>query len=65
MTQTISVQGMSCGGCEETVEDALESLSDVTGVSADHEADSVTVEGTADPDELVAAIEDAGYEASA
>ena len=62
MTQTITVQGMSCGGCESAVEDALTAVSGVNSVEADSEADSVTVEGTADTDELVTAIEDAGYD---
>ncbi|MFP8956058.1 heavy-metal-associated domain-containing protein [Natrialbaceae archaeon A-CW3] len=62
MAQTITVTGMSCGGCESTVESALEELDGVTGVSADNESDSVTVEGDADTDTIVAAIEDAGYE---
>lgn len=62
MAQTITVTGMSCGGCESTVESALEELDGVTGVSADNETDSVTVEGDADTDTIVAAIEDAGYE---
>ncbi|MFP9191859.1 heavy-metal-associated domain-containing protein [Natronosalvus vescus] len=62
MAQTITVTGMSCGGCESTVESALEELDGVSAVSADNESDSVTVEGDADTDAIVAAIEDAGYE---
>lgn len=64
MDQTITVEGMTCGHCEGTVEDALEDVSGVSTASADRESDSVSVEGTADPDALVAAVEDAGYEAS-
>lgn len=62
MTQTITVRGMSCEGCESAVEDALTAVSGVNSVEVDLEADSVTVEGTADTDELVTAIENAGYE---
>ncbi|MCU4751403.1 cation transporter [Halobacteria archaeon AArc-curdl1] len=62
MAQTITVTGMSCGGCESTVETALEELDGVTAVSADNESDSVTVEGEADMDSIIASIEDAGYE---
>lgn len=65
MTRTLTVTGMSCGHCEQTVEDALGEVAGVESVSADNEADTVTVEGDADLDDLVAAIEDAGYEASA
>jgi|GEM_PF-648360 len=62
---TITVRGMSCGGCEQTVVDALEDLDGVTSASADRETESATVEGDASVDDLVAAVEDAGYEASA
>ncbi|ERH00780.1 MAG: copper chaperone [Halonotius sp. J07HN6] len=65
MSQTITVEGMSCAHCEETVEGALESLADVTAASADHETDAVDVEGSARTDELLRAVADAGYEASA
>lgn len=61
----LSVDRMSCTGCESNVEAALRGVSGVTDVEADHEAGSVTVEGDADVDELVAAVDDAGYEASA
>lgn len=66
MSQTITVEGMSCEHCEETVEDALEAVDGVTAASADREAAAtVTVEGSAATDDLVAAVADAGYEASA
>ena len=65
MARTITVTGMSCGGCEEAVETAVGDLEGVASVSADNEADSVTVEGDVDVDAIVAAVEDAGYEASA
>ncbi|NIC00507.1 heavy metal-associated domain-containing protein [Halobacterium sp. R2-5] len=65
MSQTITVEGMSCGGCEETVEDALEGVEGVESASADREDSAATVEGDAETDALVAAVEDAGYEASA
>ncbi|GAB3686721.1 heavy-metal-associated domain-containing protein [Salinarchaeum chitinilyticum] len=65
MSRTLTVEGMSCGHCEQSVEDALESVAGVDDATADREAEQATVEGDADPDALVAAIEDAGYEASA
>jgi copper chaperone CopZ len=65
MGQRITVTGMSCGGCEQSVEDALEGVEGVESATADREAETATVEGEADADELVAAVEDAGYEASA
>jgi copper chaperone len=65
MVQTIDVDGMSCGGCEQNVVEALEDVSGVSDASADHEAETATVEGDANDADLVAAIEDAGYDASA
>ena len=65
MSETITVEGMTCGHCEQTVEEALEDVTGVTVVTADHEAETVTVEGDADKQELVEAVDEAGYEASA
>jgi copper chaperone CopZ len=65
MTQTITVEGMTCEHCEETVEEALEGVDGVTAASADRDAESATIEGTADSDALVDAVDDAGYDASA
>ena len=65
---TLEVRGMSCGGCEETVVDALETLEGVVAVTADHEADEVRVEheaGTVDVTALAAAVDGAGYDATA
>jgi copper chaperone len=60
---TLSVTGMSCGGCEQNVEDALADLDGVDAVEADHEADTVEVDAAgADDDAIRAAIEDAGYD---
>lgn len=62
---TLTVTGMSCGGCEETVVEVLEDVEGVTSAEADRETDTATVEGDADTDTLVRAVRDAGYEASA
>jgi len=65
MSQTLTVEGMSCDHCEQTVEEALEEIDGVTDAKADHESESVTIDGSADSETLVSAIEDAGYDASA
>ena len=65
MRRTITVEGMSCEHCERTVAAALAAVDGVTDVSVDREAVSATVDGTADVAALVAAVEDAGYGASA
>ncbi|GAA0654744.1 heavy-metal-associated domain-containing protein [Salarchaeum japonicum] len=62
---TLTVSGMTCGHCEQKVEDALSGVEGVTDASADRELGTATVEGDADTDALVAAVEDAGYDASA
>ncbi|KDS91442.1 heavy metal transporter [Halorubrum saccharovorum] len=65
MSQTITVEGMSCGHCEQSVTEALEGVDGVESAIADRESDSATVEGNADPDALVSAVNEAGYDASA
>ena len=64
MSRTLTVEGMSCGHCEQSVEEALEGVAGVEGATADRESASATVEGDADPDALVAAVSEAGYDAS-
>jgi len=65
MTTTLSVSGMSCTGCESNVETAVSELEGCTGVEADHEAGTVTVEGDLDQSALRATIKEAGYEPAA
>jgi len=65
--KTISVTGMSCNGCEQTVENALQTVGGITRVDADHEGDTVEIvaaDGVAEED-IEAAIEDAGYDVAA
>ncbi|WP_396611239.1 heavy-metal-associated domain-containing protein [Haloferax sp. S1W] len=64
MSTTLTVTGMTCEHCEGRVVDALESVSGVESATADREADTATVAGDVDVDALVAAVEDAGYDAS-
>jgi copper chaperone CopZ len=65
MATTITVEGMTCGHCEQTVEEAVEEVSGVTGAAADRDAEQVTVEGDTEVSSLVEAVEDAGYTAQA
>ena len=62
MSETITVEGMTCEHCEQTVEEALEGVSGVTGVTVDRETETATIEGDADVQALVDAAEEAGYE---
>lgn len=63
MTTTITVEGMTCEHCEQTVEDALRGVDGVTDVSIDREEESASVDGDADIDVLVTAVKGAGYSA--
>lgn len=65
MSQTITVEGMTCEHCEQTVEDALEGVDGVSDATADREAETATIEGAAESETLVSVVEDAGYDASA
>lgn len=65
MSTTITVEGMNCGHCEQTVEQALRDVRGVTGARVDLETGRATVEGDADVSALVRAVEDAGYTAHA
>lgn len=50
MSQTITVEGMTCGhcDCEQTVGEALQSVSGVTDATADREAEQASVDDDAD-----------------
>jgi len=62
--KTISVSGMSCNGCKQKLESALQNLDGVSRVDADHEAGTVdvTLEDRVPNDDVNAAIEQAGYD---
>ena len=62
---TFNVEGMSCGGCETNVTDAILDVEGVTSANADHESGTATIEGDVDIDAVFEAVRDAGYDASA
>ncbi|MFP5225728.1 MAG: heavy-metal-associated domain-containing protein [Actinomycetota bacterium] len=62
MTKVFEVEGMTCGGCEQSVTRAISALPGVEKVNASHQAKKVEVEGSADPQQIADAITDAGYE---
>ena len=62
----ILVDGMTCGGCVNSVERALERVPGVVKARASLERKEALVEGEhLDSDLLVHALEDAGYEVRA
>lgn len=63
--QVMKVNGKTCDGCERRITSAVSEVDGVDGVSADHEAGVVTLQG--DPaitssDAVRSVIEDLGYE---
>jgi len=63
MTIELTVKGMTCEGCEEVVEHALQMVDEVESADADRYENLAIVEGDADRDELIQKVELAGYEA--
>ena len=59
-----SVTGMSCAACSARVEKAVSKVPGVTSCSVSLLTNSMGVEGTADVQAVIAAVEEAGYGAS-
>lgn len=64
-TNTYAVTGMSCGHCEVAIRSEVEQIAGVTGieVSASDGRLAVTAEGPIDDAAVLAAVDEAGYEA--
>ncbi len=63
MTQ-FNITGMSCAACVARVEKAVNSVDGVTSCSVSLLTNSMGVEGSADPQKIIAAVKNAGYGAS-
>ncbi|MBE1593869.1 heavy-metal-associated domain-containing protein [Nonomuraea angiospora] len=63
-TATYTVKGMTCGHCVSSVKEEVGEVSGVTSVEVDLASGLLTVEsdGPVDAAEIVAAVEEAGYE---
>ena len=59
-----TVTGMSCAACQARVEKAVAKVEGVTSVSVSLLTNSMGVEGTAAPQAIIQAVENAGYGAS-
>lgn len=55
------VTGMTCAACQAHVEKAVSKLNDVSSVSVSLLTNSMAVEGSASDEEIIRAVEDAGY----
>lgn len=58
------VTGMTCAACSARVEKAVSSLEDVDSCSVNLLTNSMIVDGSATPEEIISAVEKAGYGAS-
>ena len=60
----LKVTGMTCGHCEKAVSEALAAVAGVRRVvKVDRATGQASVEGSADPQALIKAIEEEGYAA--
>ena len=59
-----NVTGMSCAACSARVEKAVSKVNGVTSCSVSLLTNSMGVEGSASPDDIMAAVKNAGYGAS-
>ncbi|MBQ7154888.1 MAG: copper-translocating P-type ATPase [Synergistaceae bacterium] len=64
MPDMYDVTGMSCAACSARVERVVKKLEGVTSCSVSLLTNSMSVEGTATPSAIIAAVEKAGYGAS-
>lgn len=59
-----TVSGMSCAACSARVEKAVSGLEGVSSCSVSLLTNSMGVEGSASPEEIIAAVRNAGYDAA-
>lgn len=59
---TMKVEGMTCGHCARTVENAAKSAGGVTGARVDLASKTLTLQGTPDVAAVRAAVQEAGYD---
>ena len=59
-----SISGMSCAGCVASIESAIKAVPDVSSANVNLVERTATVEGKIDPQKIIQAIQEAGYDAS-
>jgi copper chaperone len=60
----LNIIGMTCDHCQHAVKGALESVEGVEGATVDLATGTAKVEGSANVDTLIAAVEEEGYQAT-
>ncbi|HHQ15101.1 MAG TPA: copper chaperone [Chromatiales bacterium] len=64
----LKVEGMTCGGCVKSIQNALSARDGVSDTKADLDSKTVTIEfdpARIQKDGLISAIEDAGFDVAA
>lgn len=64
MQTTLTISGMTCGHCVAAVNKALQQVPGVERAEVSLDPQQAVVTGNTDPQALIAAIKDEGYEAS-
>jgi copper chaperone len=62
MQKTYRVEGMTCCGCANSIEQAIKTVAPDAMVEVDVAASEVTVKGIDDDELIKAAVEDAGFD---
>ena len=57
------VEGMSCGGCVSTIQEALATDTEISEVSVELDSKTVSLATEKPIDEVLSLLQDAGYEA--
>jgi len=60
--QTYKVKGMTCGGCVQSVTNALQHADPTAQVSVELESGKVSLESTLSEDAIKTVVEDAGFD---
>lgn len=63
MTITLQLDGLHCGNCVKSVEKALNGVAGVNQVSVTLEPQIAVVEGSAEAQALIEAVEEIGFDA--
>ncbi|WGE50893.1 cation transporter [Actinobacillus equuli subsp. haemolyticus] len=63
MSITLKLDGLHCGNCVKSVEKALNAVEGVTKATVTLEPQQAIVEGSANVEALIAAVDDIGFEA--
>ncbi|GEM55673.1 heavy metal transporter [Flavobacterium branchiophilum] len=61
MIQKFEVENIKCGGCMNSISNALQKIAHVTQVTIDKSTDTITVEGHADANQIIQKLTDLGY----